>query len=190
MVFRFLNRCVGIVERISLLAEALSAVCIGLLLFLVVGDAIAASVFRKPLTWSSDFQSFLLAYALLMPAAYVLHQDNHIRVRVLSDRLSHSVQRAVGILTMAAALVAFIALTVKAGQAATFSHARGWISPTPFGMPLWWSQAAVFFASGCLCLQLMVKLYRLCFPRRSTGPLPASTSAGAGTSSDRQECSS
>jgi TRAP-type C4-dicarboxylate transport system permease small subunit len=169
------------------MAEALSAGCIGLLLLLVVADAVAASVFRNPLTWSSDFQSLLLAYALLMPAAYALQQDNHIKVRVLSDRLSHPMQRAVGILTMAAALVAFVALTVKAGQTAAFSQARGWVSHTPFGMPLWWSQVAVFMAGGILCLQILVKLYHLCFPGHSTGPRSSSTSTAAGTSSDRQE---
>ncbi len=190
MAYRFLKKCAKIAGKISLMAEVISAGSIGLLLILVVGDAVAASVFRKPLIWSSDFQSLFLAYALLMPAAYVLHQDSHIRVRVLADRLPPAVQRSVEFLTMVASLVAFIALTVKAWQSAVSSYTRGWVSHTPFGMPLWWSQLAVVVASGLLCLQLLAWLCRFFFPKQSKGSNPSSVSDVVMISSDGQEGSS
>lgn len=190
MASRFLTRCASTVEKASFLAVVFAAVCVGLLLVVVVGDAIACTVFDRPLSWSSDIQGLLLIYSLVMPAAYVLLQDDHIKLGFVSDRLSSPVRRAVEIVTMAAALVVFIVLTVQACQAVAFSYARGWRSGTPFGMPLWWSQLAVIFGSGFLSLQLAARLYRLSISRHSTGPAPSSTSAGASMVSDRKECSS
>ena len=87
-----LKRLSAIISRISLYAAYAAGLCCALLIVLVLAEIVRRTFFNSSFLWTFEISSWLLVSFAFLGMAYTLQSGGHVRVTLLSSRLSGRVQ--------------------------------------------------------------------------------------------------
>jgi TRAP-type C4-dicarboxylate transport system permease small subunit len=154
----------ALLKVIDAICDAGAAVA-GVLLLALFGLGLAEIVMRDlfgvSLSFAIEYAGYLLILVLFLGSGWTMREGAHIRVNLVSARLSPRAQRALDIACTAVALgiAVFVAWAVVRYGLGTL--VRGTKSYFPSATPLAWPQLA-FAAGPCiLVLALVARLIRL-----------------------------
>jgi TRAP-type C4-dicarboxylate transport system permease small subunit len=151
----------GVVDRISLAAAALGALCLGLMAALLVSDIGLRWVRGVGLSFSWEYSSYLMASALLLGAAHTLRAGAHVRVSLFGERVPVVMARFADFMCTLAGLAVAAMLASALTTLAHQSWTRGVASFTPAQTPLAVPQTVLAVGAWLLWLQLSARLARL-----------------------------
>ena len=105
---RLFDRVIVIFAWIAggLMMLALAAVCV---------DVLMRYFFNRPLPWVLQMSEYVLLYIPFLAAAYVLREENHIRIDILLNRLGRRTQHRVNTVTSLLGCVVLLVLTYYGG---------------------------------------------------------------------------
>jgi len=150
---------------IDKLSECCGKVCawlIILLTFALFYESIARYLFNAPTIWAYDLSYMLYAVIFLMGAGYVLSEDKHVKVDVLSHYFPPRMKAIINIfLYLLLFFPAIGILFVKGIQNAAFSWAMREVSATGLWRPpLYPLKTVLPVAMGILLLQGVAQFIR------------------------------
>lgn len=143
----------------------------GQILLFVMTILIALDVFVRALIGTStmisqELSGYLLVAITFLGLAYTLKEGRHIRVEILTSRLSPYWQRKLDV-AVSILCIAFMGwLTWITWSSVAATYATGQRSITPLQMPMWIVYFFVPFGSGMLTLALLIELFRKIGDRR------------------------
>jgi len=156
-----INAYLKAVDGLCTLAAMVAGVLMLALFALGLAEIVLRSAFDISLSFAVEYSGYLLVLTLFLGAGWTLRQGGHIRVSLLSERLSPNVQRGLDILCtlvglviagyMSAALLRFGYGTLLRGTLSYFSSA------TPLAYP----QLLLALGPCILTLAMSARLIRL-----------------------------
>ena len=87
-----LKRLSTIINRISLYAAYAAGICGVLLVVLVLAEIVRRTFFNSSFLWTFEISSWLLVAFAFMGMGYTLQSGGHVRVTLLTSRLSGRIQ--------------------------------------------------------------------------------------------------
>lgn len=120
-VRRITNAISRTLQRIEMF---LGCTCLGLLLGLMLFNAAARYLFDFPVVWSDEMNGFFFVWMGFLSTAYVMGEDNHMRVTGLVEMLPRRVQyiiRTIMNVIMIAVFIYYIPGFIKLMGKVTFS---------------------------------------------------------------------
>jgi TRAP-type mannitol/chloroaromatic compound transport system permease small subunit len=148
------------IDRISRAMAAVSSLAL-LLMTLFVGFEVASRyLFNKPTIWAWDINVQLMMLLVMLGLAETYRRDEHVRVDVLTARLS---PRGRAVLDIVFAPLFFFVTVVIVWTGWDYFHQsweRGQTAPTIFAPPLWPIKFTLPLGGALLLLQGALKLVR------------------------------
>jgi TRAP-type mannitol/chloroaromatic compound transport system permease small subunit len=153
---------VKIIERISAVSGVIAAWLIVPLVFATVYEVIARYVFHAPTIWAYEIGYLMTGSSFLLGMAYALSRDAHIRIDVISARLSERTKAAIDLVCYAGLLIPFIVwLTHVLWSRALATFASGEKSgQSAWNPPLWPFRTVFFVAFALLLLQVIAEVIK------------------------------
>lgn len=81
-------------DRIIKLMAVLSAIFIIFIMLSICGEVIMRYLFKKPLMWTVEISEYLQLYATFIGAAWVLRQDGHVKLEIVTNILGARAKNA------------------------------------------------------------------------------------------------
>lgn len=137
------------------------AVATAVLAIMLVLEVILNAVFTMSQPWATEYASYFLAASLFAGTGWVLTEQAHIRVTLVSDRLPPQLERA---LAVVATLIGLTIATYAAwymGSYALSSLERGSTSLYPSRTPLWMPQMVLAVSLWLLVIGVVARLLEL-----------------------------
>lgn len=157
-----MNRLYSILDGICRYAAYLAAATLTLLFLLGLGDILARLFFKTSISIALEYSGYLVAASMFMGSGWTLLHSGHIRVRVISDKLSNKAQNLLEgfVLIFSIGVCSVMAYGLTIWTFGTYSE--GQLSYFTSATPLWIPQAIL--ATGpyiliCALLARMIKLY-------------------------------
>ena len=147
----FFSKVTAFINRTSWVFAVIAAVCILVMVFATTTDIIRRDVWNAPIMGVMEFDSMLLVTAVFLSLAYTQYLRGHIRIEVVTSRLSQRSQQVLDLVLLFLALAVFsFVVWGTIGQAVEswgimeveFGYARFPLYPTktvlPIGCFLFW----------------------------------------------------
>ena len=154
-----MDRLLSIIDRLSRLAETLAVALIFGYCALMLAEVVARAQARS-FSFSWEYSQYAMAAAFVLAAGPAIRTAVHVRISLLSDRLSPRHARWLDIManTVALMIVSLIvqAMGVKVGQ----SFDRNILATTVTQTPLWIPQVLVLWGLAQFWLDLLARLLR------------------------------
>jgi len=157
---RLVRRYVRAVDGLSHAIGRAVAWLMPLMVLALAYEVFARYALSAPTIWAFDTGLYLYAFIGMLGGAAALRHDAHIKVDVLTGRLSDRTRAWFDLLT-APLIVFFLVLVVDyVWASAADMYARGARRPTEFAPPLWLLVGAVPVGAVLLLMQLSANLAR------------------------------
>lgn len=118
--------------------RALSYVCAAFIVVMVVSilyDVFARLIIHAPTIWVIDMNEYLLVYLTFVPAAWILMNDHHVKVELVTVRLKPAPQRRLRLVTDILGLVYCVFLAWQAWEVAWHAFENGYRFSTALNFP-------------------------------------------------------
>lgn len=122
-------------------------------------DVVMRYFFSRPTLWSQDLNENILVYATYLSSAWILRQNRHVGVTIVTDFLSPKsrcltdiIASLLGILTCGTLLWISLDYTMELFSSGEL-HIRSLV------IPKWISWAPIPFGSGLLCIYFARRVY-------------------------------
>lgn len=155
---KILLKFISDMERLGLYLAA--SALVGLVL-LGLAEILLRAAFNTGISISLEYSGYLLAVTFLAGSGWTLSEGGHIRMTLLSDRLSAGQQRLAGLLTATIGLLTSMTLTAGLVTWTAGTFLRGTVSFYPSATPLWLPQAFLTLAAMILSLSILGELIRV-----------------------------
>jgi len=116
------------INRISLWAAYLASLFGGFLVFLVLAEIMRRTFWGSSFLWAFEMSSWLLVAFVFLGMAYTLKTGGHVRVQILTDRLSEKTREYLELIQslLGAGLFGFLSVYVFKGALSNYeTDARG-----------------------------------------------------------------
>jgi TRAP-type C4-dicarboxylate transport system permease small subunit len=134
---------------IGFLAHAANALII-FLVIVVVADIVASYFLNRPIIWMVEFTGYALVYITFLATAHVLKTEGHVRIDLVTNRLSPRTQDLVNSITSVIGAATCL-ITSWYGGLATWQYFQlGYVSPTALEIPL--TPVVAVIPIGCFLL--------------------------------------
>lgn len=154
----------------------ISVVALLFVMFLIVADFLRRDILGKPIAGTVEASASCLIFIAFLGMAYAQARGAHIRVDLVTSRLSPRWKSGVNIVVLSLNLAIIALITWKTGVAAWNSFLVGEYTWALTAFPVWPSRLALPVGFGALCLQFIVDLGReITHLRLSPGRLPNHT---------------
>ncbi len=144
------------VTGLSRVAGAISAALIFILMFVVVYEVMLRYVLRQPTRWSFELSGFMLTAIVLLSLSYVLEKDRHIRVVILSSRLSPQASHWLYVFTSFFSFVLCVLVTKAAWDFTWLAYQNCETSIGGLEAPMFLVKGLVLLGVGLLGLRFVV----------------------------------
>jgi len=104
----------------------------------------------KSLTWVEDISSMLLLYITFLGAAWLLRIDGHVKVDLVTNRLSPRYQLFFNLFTSVVSAIAFLVIVWYGAEFTFIQFRSGYYMPTPLETPQW--VVVIIIPAGCMLL--------------------------------------
>ncbi len=178
MLRAFLEKVLGLVDRLSRAAAWLAMALVAAMIATVLYEVAARHVFNAPTIWSYDVSYMLNGSLFMLAAAETLRRDGHVRIDFLMQMLPRRVRHGLQAVLYLALLAPVLSLgtwfavtrTLRSFDRGTLENASAW-------EPLVWPfQAGLSIGLALLLLQTVAEAVRhLVGAVRPDDPLPSSS---------------
>lgn len=149
-------------DGVSWCASQLANVSVAVLTIAMVYEVFARYVFDAPTVWSFDIAYMANGAIFLLGVAWVLHQDAHIRIDILSNRLPRKVANAIEGIAYLFILAPFFAMLSNVAIQHTW---RAWVkneveTVSPWAPLMWPFYLLIAIGLIALTLQLVAEALR------------------------------
>jgi len=150
----------SIIDRISSALALASGVVILVLVLMITYSVVARKLFNAPLGLTLELSEYAMLAFVFLPLAWIQAQKGHIRIDLITSRLSDRKQTFLEIFVSVMGLVFFAILAWKSWEIAWKSYELGLRSATSLRVPLFLPQAIVPIGSFLICLQFLLAIPR------------------------------
>ena len=136
-------------NRPSKIEERLSVACMGVLVFITLGNVLTRYFSDQSFAWTEEISVFLMVVMALAGAAGAAARDAHIRIEYFYDRGSATRQRNLRLVSAAFTTAVFVVLALLFAR--TLMDEIKWAETSVgMGVPRWWF--TVWVAPLCLAV--------------------------------------
>lgn len=151
-----LNEVVG--RIVSVVAIVFAAI--------IIYDVIMRYAFSDPTRWAFDVSKQLYGFYFIMLGGYALRHKAHVRVDILTERLSHGAQRIIDLLGYAIFFFPFtLVFFLRSWEFAQRSWAQQEVTYGAIQMPVYPLKIAMCVAAGLLLLQGIAEVLKVILGR-------------------------
>lgn len=145
---------------LTLVSDVLGVVAMLFLAFLMFGttlDVIVRALTGSPISGVFEFSELALVMMVFLGAGWAQRDDAHIRVTILTERLSAPARaRVVGVAWMIGAL-ALLLLAIPATNEAIYSVSIREFRWGYVKIPIWWTKASLAAGLWFACIQMAIQ---------------------------------
>jgi TRAP-type C4-dicarboxylate transport system permease small subunit len=130
-------------RAIQKIFHGVSDVCFGLsfaalafITLLVNTDVFSRLLFHKSITWTTEISEALLLYMTFLGAEKVLRENKHVKVDLLTNRVSDKTGRILSIISACIGLIVSLFFVVFGTMTAWSYYKRGIYNPSATELPL------------------------------------------------------
>ena len=157
---RVLHAILHIIEKISLIFGYISGGFAFLMMVIIGYDVLMRHIFDDPTIWADEVSCYLLVGITFLGATYALLAGTHIKVDLLTGRLSERARRWLDWVMTIVSLFFLIVLTWKSIKLVIINFTGGYRAPTNLATPLYVPQLVVALGLAVFCLQILILLIR------------------------------
>lgn len=140
-------------DRVLTATGYLGAILVVLSACCVTYDVIMRGVWNSPTNWVFEYSIYLIAGGVYLSTAYVLRENGHIKIDVVTCRLSNRARSLLNFVALIWSSATCIALTYSALRMFLRSIAFNTLSNTSLATPLWISQVPLVIGFILLSVQ-------------------------------------
>ena len=122
-------------DKANRVLSSVSAAFVVVMVVSILYDVFARLLFHAPTIWVIDMNEYLLVYLTFVPAAWILMNDHHVKVELLTVRLRPAPQRRLRVVTDILGLIYCIVLTWQAWEVAWHAFENGYRFSTALNFP-------------------------------------------------------
>ncbi len=147
-----------------------SAAFVVLMAVTVLYDVFARLIFHAPTIWVIDINEYLLVYLTFVPAAWILMNDHHVKVEILTSRLKPAPQRRLRVVTDVLGLIYCVVLAWQSWVVAWHAFENGYRFSTALNLPKFPALVIIPIGAAWLGLAFVVRI--LAASRADTATAP------------------
>ena len=144
------------IQRLSVFGGYVSGFVIFSLMCLVTIAVFCRRVLQQPLIFSEEYSAYMMVFCVYLGAAYALREDAHIRVDVVTIRLSEGLQVYLRAFTSCLSIVYGLVLTWKSASLVFYYKEIGQRAMSVLETPTWIPAIFVPIGLAILTLQMML----------------------------------
>lgn len=122
-------------DRTNRVLGYFSAAFVVVMAVTVLYDVFARLLFRAPTIWVIDINEYLLVYLTFVPAAWILMNDHHVKVEIVTSRLKPAPQRRLRVATDVMGLIYCAVLAWQSWVVAWHAFENGYRFSTALNLP-------------------------------------------------------
>ncbi len=134
-------------------------------LILIIGavctEIVLRTFFARPQVWVVEFSEYGLLYVTFFGSAWLMRQDGHVRVDLLTNALNPAWKRRLALVSEAIGCVVSVVLTVFGVLVTLDAHRRGLFKPTILEFPTWIVLLVIPLGSTLLALRFLQRFVAL-----------------------------
>lgn len=157
-------------DRTNRVLGYFSAAFVVVMAVTVLYDVFARLLFRAPTIWVIDINEYLLVYLTFVPAAWILMNDHHVKVEIVTSRLGPAPQRRLRVVTDVMGLLYCVVLAWQSWVVAWHAFENGYRFSTALNLPKF--PVLVIIPLGAAWLGLAFVFRILAAPRADTAAAP------------------
>lgn len=131
-MFKSLKKAIAALENISMGVASLGLIG---MLFGTVYEVVARYIFNSPTKWSFEISTYFLVLTAFLGGGYTLSKGGHIRVDVVTARLSYRIQSVLERISYIACIAFGILILLEGWDLMWYSFITKRLSPTPLHFP-------------------------------------------------------
>jgi len=151
----FLNIVSRLINGLSKAAGVVAAVCIGTACAITTYGVVMRYAFNKPPIFVEEVSGYLLLAVVFLGIVYAERHGAHIKITILTSRLSKRLQNSLEAITLSLGLVLVVLLIKWAWQLWLYKFGTGVISVTSLHTPLWIPVTVIVIALPLFGVQLI-----------------------------------
>jgi len=144
---------------------ALGITVLILIIGAVCAEIVLRTFFARPQVWVIEFSESGLLFVTFLGTSWLMRQDGHVRVDLLTNALSLEWRRRLALMSAVLGCAVSVVLTVFGVIVTLDAHRRGVYKPTILEFPTWVVLAVIPVGSALLALRF---LHRFAALRRRT----------------------
>ena len=122
-------------DKANRVLSSVSAAFVVVMVVSILYDVFARLIIHAPTIWVIDMNEYLLVYLTFVPAAWILMNDHHVKVELLTVRLRPAPQRRLQVITDILGFIYCIVLTWQAWAVAWHAFENGYRFSTALNFP-------------------------------------------------------
>jgi len=145
---------------LNFISNVLGAIAMLFLAFLMFGttlDVAVRAVTGSPITGVFEFTELALVMMVFLGAGWAQRDDAHIRVTVLTDRLSAAARARVVALAWGIGAVGLLILAIPATNEAIYSVSIREFRWGYVKIPIWWTKVSLATGLWFACIQMAIQ---------------------------------
>lgn len=147
-------------DRIVTYGGYISAALIFLLMLLITTGVIFRRVIEHPLVFIEEYSAYLMVFCVYLGGAYTLQHDAHIRVDVITSRLSEKWNLILRAATSLVAVIYGAVLTWKSAALVIYYYQVHETALTVMETPTWIPCSIIPVGTAILTLQMLLSAVR------------------------------
>lgn len=163
-----MRRIVCIFETLSDAGGYIAGLIVILMMSLVMVEVVARYATNNPLAVSDEISAYMLVGMIFIALAYAWKQKTHVRIEIITSRLSAKVEQKLRLVMLILAFVSIIILTKVMYGYVLYNYAGGMRSPTWLMVPLYLPQIALAIGCSLLTLQVVADILKVIKDIRSS----------------------
>jgi len=143
------------VQKLSKGGEDLSIGILFALMLLICGDTIGRYILQQPIPVAIELGEFSMIAMVYLSIAYAQSLKLHVKVELVTARLSPKIQTILGIFTDAVGICFWVLVTYQGAEIALEVYRYGDATPGMVPLPLLPAKILIPIGSSLLCIQLL-----------------------------------
>jgi len=157
---QFILRFDAFLGQLTRAAAILAGLFILLTAFIIVYEIIMRGLFHAPTEWVLEISTYFIIMAGFLGLAVTFREQAHVRVDLLTDKLSGEMRRKVSLVLNFLAFFIFLIFMTESMDLVTASYSYNKLSPSILRFPLFIPQLALVLGSTLLLGEIFC---RFCF---------------------------
>lgn len=152
------NILFSIISKTSRFTEVLSEVGLAVLVVMIFREVVWRYIFKNPSIFSVEISEYILIFITFMSAAWVLHENRHVNMTIITCRLPKKVQIYLEIISSSLTVVLCAVVIWKGFQMVIMAYSGGYHSASLVNFPLWIAYLIIPCGLIFLLLQYIAKI--------------------------------
>ena len=155
-IFVEIDRLIG---KLSVLGITIAALALTVIATSVIWEVFARSILHRPTIWAMEISTYSITVAGFLSAAYVLRQNGHLEITLLTQLMTKKTVHLLGIFTDFSAFLFCLIVVIYGIQLVELSYLIGAVSVSELRIDLWIPQLAVPIGFGLLGLEFICRIF-------------------------------